>query len=205
METMRRIGWWCLLFMAVGVSGYALAFLATEGFGSDFAKHIVSQQTAFVGHMLGGAVALTLGVFQLSARLRQKQPKVHRWIGSIYLTAVLIGGISGMALAFNAYGDWVTKAGFGMLAVAWLVTGTLAYQRIRNGLVQQHRYWMLLNFSLTAAAITLRLMIPSFLMSGVSFDVAYPIISWLCWTVNLAVMLVYLHFWPRRQGSPVPA
>jgi hypothetical protein len=44
---------------------------------------------------------------------------------------------------------------------------------------------MVRNFSLTFAAVTLRLYIPASALAGVEFSVAYPIIAWLCWVPNI--------------------
>ncbi|WP_250637311.1 DUF2306 domain-containing protein [Stenotrophomonas rhizophila] len=41
------------------------------------------------------------------------------------------------------------------------------------------------NFSLTLAAVTLRIYLPSSMVLGIPFDIAYPIIAWLCWLPNL--------------------
>jgi hypothetical protein len=46
---------------------------------------------------------------------------------------------------------------------------------------------MVRNFSLTFAAVTLRLYIPASVFAGIDFAVAYPIIAWLCWLPNLLV------------------
>ena len=46
---------------------------------------------------------------------------------------------------------------------------------------------MIRSYALTLAAVTLRLYIPAALISGFSFEAAYPAISWLCWVPNLIV------------------
>jgi hypothetical protein len=46
---------------------------------------------------------------------------------------------------------------------------------------------MVRNHALTLAAVSLRLYIPLALGSGIPFQVAYPVIAWLCWLPNLAV------------------
>ena len=57
---------------------------------------------------------------------------------------------------FNSAG-LVGFFGFGTLAVLWLATGWLAYRAIRRRDVASHRAWMMRNFALTYAAVTLRL------------------------------------------------
>jgi hypothetical protein len=46
---------------------------------------------------------------------------------------------------------------------------------------------MIRNFSLTFAAVTLRIYVPLSIALGIPFEQAYPAIAWLCWVPNLAV------------------
>jgi Predicted membrane protein (DUF2306) len=46
---------------------------------------------------------------------------------------------------------------------------------------------MIRSYSLTFAAVTLRIYLPVALASGVPFEIAYPAIAWLCWVPNLFV------------------
>jgi uncharacterized membrane protein len=109
-------------------------------------------------------------------------------MGRVYLGAgVLIGGLSGLYIARFAFGGPVARLGFAALAVCWLYTGMRAFQAIRSGAIDEHRKWMVRNFSLAFAAVMLRLYIPSSVLAGVDFAIAYPIIAWLCWLPNLLV------------------
>ena len=76
-------------------------------------------------------------------------------------------------------------AGFAALAVCWLHTAIRALVAILAGDVVAHRRWMVRNFALTFAAVTLRLYLPAAMVSGVPFEAAYPAIAWLCWVPNL--------------------
>ncbi|MEQ9003518.1 MAG: DUF2306 domain-containing protein, partial [Pseudomonadales bacterium] len=54
--------------------------------------------------------------------------------------------------------------------------------------IDGHRRWMVRNFALTFAAVTLRLELG--LLTGAlgwSFDHAYLTVAWLCWVPNLVV------------------
>ena len=73
------------------------------------------------------------------------------------------------------------------MAVLWLYTGLRAFLAIRRGEVSEHRRWMVRNFSLTLAAVTLRILLPMSGNAGIPFEVAYPAIAWLCWVPNLLV------------------
>ncbi|NND84266.1 MAG: DUF2306 domain-containing protein, partial [Acidimicrobiia bacterium] len=101
----------------------------------------------------------------------------------------------GLWMAFLAYGGIVAQAGFFGLSVAWLTSGTIAYRRIRAGDQDVHREWMIRNYALTFAAVTLRLWIGVSVASGIDFDIAYPVIAWIAWVPNLIVV----EWWIRRQ------
>jgi uncharacterized membrane protein len=139
-------------------------------------------------HVFASVAALVLGPFQFSARLRNAHLTLHRWMGRLYLgVGVLVGGLAGLFMAFHAFGGIASRLGFGALAVAWLYTGLRAYSAIRVRDIDSHRRWMIRNFALTFAAVTLRLWLPASIVSGIAFEVAYPAIAWLCWVPNLVV------------------
>ena len=103
------------------------------------------------------------------------------------MIGILVGGLGGLRLAFDSVGGWVTHAGFGLLAVAWLATGAMAYRTIRAGRVAAHQGWMIRNYSLTYAAVTLRLMLGVGAAAGVAFLDVYQVVAWACWIPNLLV------------------
>jgi hypothetical protein len=86
-----------------------------------------------------------------------------------------------------AYGGPVAQFGFAVLAMLWLYTGLRAFTAIRTGNVSGHRRWIIRNFSLTLAAVTLRVYLPITMASGIEFALAYQVIAWLCWVPNLII------------------
>ena len=149
---------------------------------ADFVAHPVGVYL----HVFAAAVALLLGPFQFSTRLRSTRIHLHRWMGRVYLgVGVLIGGLSGLYISQFAFGGSAAKLGFATLAVCWLYTGLRAFLAIRRRAFDEHRKWMVRNFSLAFAAVMLRLYIPASVIAGVDFAVAYAIIAWLCWVPNL--------------------
>jgi len=79
------------------------------------------------------------------------------------------------------------RLGFACLALGWLYTGLRAYLAIRAHDIVSHRRWMVRNFALTFGAVTLRLWLPASMAFGIAFELAYPVIAWLCWVPNLLV------------------
>lgn len=188
----RRTQFALLGFLSFGVVAYAIVVYGFLPLGATVHPEIRANyemhRWGIYTHIVASAFALALGPIQFVAKWRRARPRLHRWLGRVYLgVGVLIGGISGLYMAMHAFGGLPARLGFGCLAIAWLFTGMRAYLSIRAGDVVAHRRWMFMNFSLTFAAVTLRLWIPALVAIGVPFDQAYPVVAWLCWIPNLLV------------------
>lgn len=198
-----------LALMALAVAAYALLAYALQpaGLHTDEAMQAVYRLNPIVihAHAFAAGLALLLGPCQFSTRLRTRRPRLHRWIGRVYLLAgIVVGGVSGLLLARLAQGGWVAQLGFACLAVVWLYTGVQGYRAIRRGERALHRRWMLRNHALTLAAVSLRVYLPLFLANGVPFHVAYPLIAWLCWVPNLAIAQWWLNRGPTPGAEALP-
>ena len=192
---MRRVVLGVVGALSLGVAAYAAAVYALLPVGQmvhpDMRAGFAAQRLGIYAHVFGSAFALALGPLQFSARLRARNVAVHRWLGRLYLgVGVLVGGSAGLYMAVHAFGGIVSKLGFGCLAVLWLFTGLRAYLAIRAREVAAHRRWMVRNFALTFAAVTLRIYLPGSVAAGIPFEVAYPAIAWLCWVPNLVAVEV---------------
>ena len=203
---MRRTGFALLVLLSLGVAGYAVAVYGFLPLGSlvhpDMRATFEAHRLGILTHIFASVLALGLGPFQFSTRLRTSRPALHRWLGRVYLgIGVLVRGVAGLAMAAHAFGGPIARLGFAGLALAWLVTGSCAYRAIRAGNVALHRRWMVRNFALTFAAVTLRLWLPASIASGVAFEVAYPVVAWLCWVPNL-VLAEWLF---NRKAGPAAA
>lgn len=195
---MQRVRYFLLLGLSLGVALYALAAYSLLPPGTtvhpDLRASFDENRAALYTHVFAAAIALLLGPLQFSQRLRAARPALHRWLGRLYLGAgVLVGGTAGLALALQSAGGLPAQLGFALLALAWLYTGARAYTAIRARDVAAHRRWMLRNFGLCFAAVTLRLWLPALLVAGIPFDIAYPLAAWLCWVPNAAFVERLLH------------
>ena len=196
---MRTFGLIVLALACLGVAYYAIATYA-GGIPSGMQAGAATPEVLYV-HVFASLVALALGPLQFAASLRARHPRLHRNSGRLYLLGVFVGGGAGLLLAFFAQGAWVAKAGFAALAVCWLHTAIRALVAILAGDVVAHRRWMVRNFALTFAAVTLRLYLPAAMVSGVPFEAAYPAIAWLCWVPNLlAAEALFNRTGPRLAG-----
>jgi uncharacterized membrane protein len=178
--------------LTFGVAAYVVLAYGFMPLGAlvhpDMKAAFLTHATGIYLHAFAAVVALVLGPFQFSANIRQQRPVVHRWSGRLYLTVgVLVGGLAGLYLSRHAFGGPVAQLGFALLAGLWLFTGLRAYLAARRGAFEAHRKWMVRNFSLTLAAVTLRIYLPLSMVLGVEFARAYPIIAWLCWVPNIVL------------------
>jgi uncharacterized membrane protein len=181
---------WLLFAASVPIGLYAFVFHFSAPVGDPAFKARFAELPLFAAfHVLGGGIALTIGALQFNASLRAHRPALHRWLGRVYLIAVLIGASGGLALAPYADGGLVARCGFGLLAVLWLISGSAAYRAIRRGDVSHHRQWMMRNFALTFAAVTLRIYM-GLLIGGFGFDfaAAYATVAWISWVPNLLLV-----------------
>jgi len=189
---MSTLGMAISLFLIFGVALYAVIGYMLMPMGAlvhpDMSAGFISNAQAIYVHAFSASVAMALGPFQFSSRIRSKYPVVHIWTGRSYLLiGVLVGGVSGLYIAQFAFGGTTAVLGFSFLAVLWLYTGLRAYVAIRRRDFAEHQKWMIRNYALTLAAVTLRLYVPLSVMAGLEFAMAYSYIAWLCWVPNLAV------------------
>lgn len=173
-----------MLISALAVVVYATRFFIFPPPSDHFAHYLLRLRL----HIAGGMGALLAGPWQFSERLRTRALNFHGWLGRFYLLAVALGSIAGLAMATVSMEGWPTHWGFGILAVLWFGTALQAYRVILQGDVESHRRWMIRNFALSLAAVTLRWELPLMLFAlHWSFHVSYIIVSWLCWIPNASI------------------
>jgi uncharacterized membrane protein len=201
---MRRRAYTALCVLSLGVAAYALVIYGLRPLGAavhpQMRATFEAHRLGIYAHIFASVFALALGPFQFSARLRATRLALHRWLGRLYLgVGVLIGGLAGLYMAFHAFGGLASQLGFACLALAWLYSGARAYAAVRAGDIASHRRWMVRNFALAFAAVTLRIYLPAAMASGAAFELAYPAIAWLCWVPNLLVAELLFN---RRAAQP---
>jgi len=169
-------------------SALIVVYAATYFLSVPGDRHFATYIRPLRWHIAGGMGALLTGPGQFSERLRARALNFHRWLGRFYLVEVLIGSTGGVAMAFVSSEGLPTHLGFGILAVLWFSTGLQAYRLVRKGNIEAHRQWMIRNFALTFAAVTLRIESPFMLaLLHWPFRPSYIIVWWLCWAPNLLV------------------
>ncbi|SEP35393.1 DUF2306 domain-containing protein [Amycolatopsis saalfeldensis] len=203
----RRRWWWflwgLLALLATGIAAYFVPPYLTGSSAVPIDRAIVGYYASLVVHALPAGLTLIIGPWQFVPRLRARFPKLHRVLGRVYLISVVAA--SGAA----AYASAVTTSGFALqvafylLIVAWLYTAAQAYRTIRRREIALHRVWMIRNYALTFAAVTLRvyLMIGMrVLPSSVPFKDIYTAAAW---AGLLGNVLIAEYFIIQRTLAPL--
>ncbi|MEV0261617.1 DUF2306 domain-containing protein [Streptomyces sp. NPDC050617] len=179
------------------------------GLSDAYASRALPIRIAFYVHIVTAGLALALGPWQFSKRLRKRRIRVHRGIGRAYLATVALGAVSALVMSmFNSVG-LLGFFGFGSLAVLWGWTAWRAYRAIRERDIRSHQAWMIRNFALTYAAVTLRLWFGLLIFIQVPFvhgpdaaeailEQAYAPLPFLAWLPNIVIA----EFLIRRRGLP---
>jgi len=94
-------------------------------------------------HVLPGLVLALAIPLQLSVRIRQRCPRMHRWLGRVLLLAGLVVAVSAYGMMFTPVGGWLETSAASMYGTAFIAALGTAWWHIRRGNVIQHREWML--------------------------------------------------------------
>jgi len=198
--------WILFAVMAIGVGLYPVAYYVADmskGLFSGKTKELLANQvwhTAFYLHITFGGIALLTGWTQFSQRLRNRYLNTHRQLGKVYIGSVILSSFAGFYIAMFASGGITSVLGFGGLAICWFITVMQAYTSILKKQFKRHENWMIRNYALTFAAVTLRIYLPLSQMVHIDFIAAYRVISWLCWVPNLLIAEIIIS---KRTQIPV--
>ena len=203
---MRAAGVWlwiaAVLAVLIGLTSLRYLVLGPAAAPANIASNAFARTGVLVVHAGFASIALILGAFQLFPRFRARWPAWHRRAGTFYVVACLAGGIAGLVLAAGSSSGPIAVAGFGLLAVLWIGFTANAWRLARARDFVRHRRWMIRSYSLTFAAVTLRLYLPAALMAQLDGLASYRAIAFLCWVPNLIVAELWLRQDPIVRTSP---
>lgn len=202
-KSLNLTGWLIFLILATGVAGYAFAFFTglttppLDESTTGVLTQLRDRPLWFFMHIGGGGLALALAPWQFASPLRNRWPLIHRFMGRLYVLAIMVGGSGGLVMASRSDAGPIAQVGFGLLAILWLTTTSVAFILAWRRKIAAHRRWMIRSTALTLAAVTLRIYIPFSMMVlnprfGIEFETAYIAIAWACWVPNLLIAELYL-------------
>jgi uncharacterized membrane protein len=156
-------------------------------------------------HMLIAPLALLTGALQFLPRLRAKYPKVHRYLGRIYVASCVIAGIGALTMVPHALGGPVAGLGFGILAVLWIGTTLAGWWAAMRRKLELHRVFMRLSYAMTFGGVTLRLQIPIGFMLGYTSYAAMSVwLAYTSWIPNVLAVGVYWALERARKRGWTP-
>lgn len=211
-----KIVWLLAILMAVFASRYFFPGLLRPPETQLIARHSFWA----ILHIGAAIIAIAAGPFQFVAVLRNRQPRVHRGLGYMYVMAVVLSGLAGARLSpdtakffsqsmtdaatTTSFGNlprlagyrvgdvfterelWPSAPSFFLLSLAWLGTTGMALWRARQRRFDRHRAWMTRSYSLTFAAVTVRVLALALVL--LSQNPRFAAIAAVCsWPLNLLV------------------
>ncbi len=198
--------WWVVALLAAPIALYGLSYVVVgpRMFPENLSESFRARPWGIYPHALFGSVALVTGILQFRRDLLLRRRALHRLIGKIYVVASALVGVAGGYMAFYSFGGPVTHLGFGLLALALLVTTGMAFWRATRREIGPHRQWMVRSFALIYGAVSLRVELPLLvvLYQG-NFLPAYQWVAWLAWVPNLLIAELYLRATRTRATSEV--
>lgn len=157
---------------------------------ASFTDYYWPRRAGLVPHLIGGLLAIFAGLVQIWLGLTDRVSTLHRVLGKVYGSGVLIGSLGGFYLALTIPGHLPYRVGLLGLNVAWLITTGMALYAISLRRVEQHREWMLRSYSVTFAFATFRL-VSSWLRHWIDVpddpvaDDIETTMAWASWVVPL--------------------
>ena len=127
--------------------------------GSQIAQHFAPVKGYLMVHAFCGSLAMLLGAFQFSNRLRARYLKIHRALGYIYVGSVFLAGPFAIPVAMRV--DTLSLvAASAVQSFGWMVCTGIALACVRRGNIAQHRRWMIRGYPFAMVFTVARIVIP---------------------------------------------
>jgi uncharacterized membrane protein len=126
---------------------------------SEVARHFAPARLFLAGHAFFAGIAMLLGAFQFSNRLRARYLKLHKALGYVYVISVFVGAPLAIPLSAKIDTPSLTAASC-VQAFGWMLCTGIALYCVRSGNIAQHRRWMLRGYPFAMVFTVARLLIP---------------------------------------------
>jgi hypothetical protein len=137
-----------------------------------------------VPHIVAGAVAFVVAPLQFSATLRRRSLTLHRWLGRLYVCAVIVASSLSLYIVL-VFEDPANRWVMGTMGGLWLVTTIFAWLAARNRNLIQHRLWIGRSYCLTFTFVTTRF-IPDMVLPGLGY-VGTTALYWVIIVLSLVI------------------
>jgi uncharacterized membrane protein len=173
---------------------------------SEIAQHYAPAKWFLIVHAGFGTLAMLLGVFQFSNRLRARYTALHRSLGYVYVASVFIAGPFAVPVAAKIGSPSLIAASC-VQTFGWMACTALALYAIRLGNITQHRRWMWRGYPFAMVFTVTRIIIPlpPVLRAGVT---GIEIVVWCCIAAAAflpSIVLDWRSLVPTRNRSALAA
>ena len=157
------------------------------------------------GHVLAGLVLALAIPVQLSSRVRNRYPHVHRWLGRFLLPVGMLVGLTGYRMVAVPVGGWVETTAIVLYATAFMAALLTAWWHIRHRNVAGHREWMLRAVGIVLGIATARPVMGVFFATSSLTHLApsqfFGVAMWIGFTSTLVAAEWYVrHTRPRTTA-----
>jgi uncharacterized membrane protein len=205
-----------LLLMLIGVAivvRRSLQLFAPSPASSNFPE-AAAMDAGFAHHRLLTMIHITPGLLfillaplQFVRKLRNRKPKLHRWIGRVVLVSGWIVGGSALVMSPQlAIGGPNETAATMLFAIVFLFSLSKAYLHIRKGRIALHREWMIRAFAVGFAVSTIRPIVGAFFATSRLTHLTprdfFGTAFWLGFTIQLMAAEIWINY-TRRPPAVV--
>ena len=105
-------------------------------------------------HFAAGGLILAFGCIQLLRTVRSRAPRLHRWIGRVYVIASLLAGVGGLTyiVVHGTIGGAVMDFGLGLYGELMIVVAVQTFRHAWARRLDIHRVWAIRLFALVIGA-----------------------------------------------------
>ena len=195
-----KIAFWLFLVIFAGrfVIKDALPYF---GFTEEIFGRWWEMKWWLAGHITGGMIALALGPLQFWPTFRNRYLNLHRWIGRIYIIAIVVASLSSAVLIFTTAAaiSWAWSLALGGLAFAWISTVSMAYVAIRKRRINMHKEWMIRSYVVTFGFVLFRWASELSIIADTPFIERGPAVGWACWAIPLFITEMILSWYRDKK------
>jgi uncharacterized membrane protein len=169
----------------------------------SFARHPLLTML----HITPGLLFILLAPLQFVRRLRNRKPKLHRWIGRLVLVSGLIIGGSALVMSPQmAIGGANETAATTLFAIVFLFSLIKAFLHVRRRRFALHREWMIRAFAVGFAVASIRPIVGVFFATSRLTHLAphdfFGTAFWLGFTIQLMVAEIWINYTRPRIAVP---
>jgi len=149
-------------------------------------------------HIVPSMLLMFLLPFQLSARIREKAPLVHKTCGIIMALMIMIITVSSIILSIvMPFGDWTETLAAVTISLGSLLCLGFAIYRIKNKNISSHRLWMSYMLAFVLSPISMRV---AYIIGMEGLSLNGRDIFGVSMFIGLAINLTIVRWWLARSS-----